>query len=234
MDIFDSLIKDTLKVLDDYPMVPLAQDVEPWEILDKNIYLFDKNTAFELGGYPKESVNMLTQSSNKLIDGFYVVGDENLIKTEKHLSFGKIVILKIKDIDVDNIYDFSQEVLLKDAKSHFKDVMTRASSKHYYINYKVSKDAQKAGFSFAKIANAIKAQFMQIDAVEDVSVIFIIGDSDIYKKLLPLCEKTKEATIALNHMFDGVDMDCHSCTMNDICDEVQGLRKLHKQLNKKN
>ena len=221
-------------VLANYPMVPLDEKVEPWSILDKNIYLFDKNTAFELGGYPKESVNMLTQSSNRFLDGYYVVGDESLIKKEKHLSFGKIVILKTKDIESDKIYDFTQDVLLKDSKSYFEGVMTRASSKHYYINYKVSTDAQKAGFSFARIAKAIKEQFMQIEAVESVSVIFLIGDSDVYKKLLPICEKNKEVAIALNHMFDGVDMDCHACDMNDICTEVQGLRKLHKEINKKN
>ena len=234
MDIFDSLIKDTLNVLDNYSMVPLDEKAAPWDILDKNIYLFDKETAFELGGYPKESVNMLIQSSNSFLNGFYVIGDEKLINKEKHLSFGKIVLLKIKDIESDKIYDFTQDVLLKDAKSHFKDVMTRASSKHYYINYKVSKNALKQGFSFASIAQAIKKQFMQIDAVEDVSVVFIVGDSNIYKELLPIVEKAKEVTLTLNHIFDGVDMDCHACNMNDICNEVQGLRKLHKELNKKN
>ena len=234
MDIFDSLIKETLKVLDNYPMVPLDDNVAPWDILDKNIYLFDKETAFELGGYPKESINMLIQSSNSFSKGFYVIGDEKLIKTEKHLSFGKIVLLKIKDIESDKIYDFTQDVLLKDSKSNFKDVMTRASSKHYYISYKVSKNALKQGFSFAAIAQAIKNQFMQIEAVEDVSVIFIVGDSGIYKELLPIVEKAKEVTLTLNHIFDGVDMDCHACNMNDICNEVQGLRKLHKELNKKN
>ena len=55
--------------------------------------------------------------TNTCFDYFpYRVSDEDLLKTEKHLSFGKIVILKIKDIDVDSIYDFSQEVLLKDAR----------------------------------------------------------------------------------------------------------------------
>ena len=234
MDIFDSLIKDTLNVLDNYSMVPLDEKAAPWDILDKNIYLFDKETAFELGGYPKESVNMLIQSSNSFLNGFYVIGDERLINKEKHLSFGKIVLLRIKDIESDKIYDFTQDVLLKDAKSHFKDVMTRASSKHYYINYKVSKNALKQGFSFSSIAQAIKKQFMQIDAVEDVSVVFIVGDSNIYKELLPIVEKAKEVTLTLNHIFDGVDMDCHACNMNDICNEVQGLRKLHKELNKKN
>ena len=72
MDIFDSLIKDTLNVLDNYSMVPLDEKAAPWDILDKNIYLFDKETAFELGGYPKESVNMLIQSSNSFLNGFYV------------------------------------------------------------------------------------------------------------------------------------------------------------------
>ena len=84
MDIFDSLIKETLNVLDNYPMVALDKNAQPWDILDKNVYLFDKETAFELGGYPKESINMLIQSSNNFLDGFYIVGDENLIKNQNH------------------------------------------------------------------------------------------------------------------------------------------------------
>ncbi len=234
MDIFDSLIKNTIDVLNDYSMVPLNINVEPWDILDKNIYLFDKDTKVELGGYPKESVNMLIQSSNNFLDGDYIIGNEKLLDKERHLSFGKIVLLKIKDIEEDKIYDFTQEVLLKESKSNFKEIMTRVSAKHYFVNYKISKTAIKEGFSFAKIASAIHKQFMQIDAVEKVSVVFILGDGDIYKKLLPIAERAKEVTITLNHIFDSVNMDCHSCTMNDICDEVQGLRKLHKELANKN
>ncbi len=231
MDLYNFLIKDIIKIVDKYPKTTLDKGGD-WDLVDKNVYLLDKDTAFELGGYPKESVNIIIQSSDKFLeDGITIVSnkDINSIKDEKHLSFGKIVILKTKGVDDDNIYDFTQKALIKDTKSYFKDVMTRASSKHYFINYKVSKKAVKEGFNLVDFAYTIHKEFKELEEVEACSVILLFGDMDAYKELLPLAEKNKEISIALNHIFDGVNMDCKSCDMTEICTEVNQLRAIHKK-----
>ena len=34
---------------------------------------------------------------------------------------------------------------------------------------------------------------------------------------------------ALNTMFEGIEMDCGSCSMSPVCDEVEDLRRLHQK-----
>ena len=237
MDLYDGLIKDIFKVLANYPMKKLDNKPSAWDINNKNVFLLDKEMAYELGGYPKDSVNIIIQSDNQFIDdGIYFICpngfDINLLEKQRHLSFGKIVLLKTKNLDENNIYDFTQKTLIKDTKAYFNDVMTRASSKHYFINYKVSKKAIKEGFDIYKMASSIHSSYLEIDEVVNCAVIILLGDMNIYKELLPLAEKNKEISIALNHIFDGVNMDCKSCDMTDICDEIKELRAIHKKQQK--
>ena len=60
-------------------------------------------------------------------------------------------------------------------------------------------------------------------------MVLLEGDSPLYRQLIPIAEKVKDVTAALNTMFDGIDMDCGSCSLNEICDEVEGLRELHRK-----
>ncbi len=237
MNLYDGLIKDILKVLQDYPMKKLDNLNTSWGINNKNVFLLDKEMAYELGGYPKESVNILIQSDDKFVEpGVYFICpkdfDMKSLEIDRHLSFGKIVLLKTRNLDENNIYDFTQKTLIKDTKAYFNDVMTRASSKHYFINYKVSKKAVKEGFDLYKMASAIHSSYLDLNEVENCAVIILIGDMPIYKDLLPLAEKNKEISIALNHIFDGVNMDCKSCDMTEICDEIKELRSIHKKQQK--
>ncbi len=236
MKLYDTLIDSILGILEKNDVRMLNNDVT-WGINDKNIFLLDKETAYELGGYPKESVNIIIQSSSAFkADGVYVVAPKDIninnIENLKHISFGKVVILKTKGVDENNIYDFTQKAIIKDSKMYFDKVMTRASSKHYFVNYKVSKAALKEGFNINKMAMSIYDAFKSLEEVEDCAVFLLVGDMDIYKELLPLAEKNKEISIALNHIFDGVNMDCKSCDMTEICDEIKELRSIHKKKQK--
>ena len=184
--------------------------------------------AVELGGYPKESINLILASSDMDFDeGVFIIGDADLNGSD-HLAFGKVVFLQTEDVADDKVYDFTQETLLKDVSLKFEDVMLRTSPAHYYTNLRISKKAMQNGFSFDRMASTVQAEFKKIPNVKKVQVILIAGDSPLYKQLLPVAENVKDVTVALNHIFDGIDMDCGSCMWNELCDEVEGLRELHK------
>ena len=57
----------------------------------------------------------------------------------------------------------------------------------------------------------------------------IAGDSPLYRQLMPAAERVREITAALNTMFEGIEMDCGSCSMSPVCDEVEDLRRLHQK-----
>lgn len=215
-----------------------------WEIMQKNAFLMERDTAIELGGYPRESINIIVPSS-KLPElfaqakkekalfpaaGIFCIGDPNLLQSnETHISFGKIVLLETEELPDDEWYEFTQAELLTDTGIRMRDVMLRQSPSHYNINLRVGKEAIRKGFDLPVMGATIHQAFQQMEYVKSVTVLLIIGESRLYKDLLGTAEKIKEVTLTFNHIFDGIDMDCGHCDLSDVCNEVEGMRELHKR-----
>ena len=187
-----------------------------------------RNNAPEIPDSPSQA-----QNGSLLCNGLYCIGNPALLKETKArkkvpVSFGKILLVETTgDLPEESFYDFTQELLLTDASLYLRDVMLRQSPAHYNLNLRVGKKAMQAGFSLPAMAETIRQQFLALPRVQAVTLILLIGDSPLYRALLPIAEKARELTLTLNHIFDGIDMDCGSCDFNALCDEVEGLRELH-------
>ena len=227
MTVFDTLLTRTWEALSGESLQALP-DCAPRELREKNCFLMDRDTACELGGHPKESVNLLLPCGKISEGGCFFIGDPELLKKEKHFSFGKIVLLETEGVSNEEAYDFVQEMLKADFRLYFSGVMTRTSPSRSQVNLKVSRTALEEGFDFAAMAAGIRGQFLRLPGVKDAKVILIAGENGLYKKLLPIAEMQGEITRALNHIFDGIPMDCGNCELQEVCDEVEDLRKLHK------
>ena len=55
-----------------------------------------------------------------------------------------------------------------------------------------------------------------------------------YAALAALSRKAKSITEAVQHTLELGELDCASCKMKPICDEVDGLRELHLKREKEN
>ncbi len=222
-----------------------------WPAADRNPFIMERDTAAELGGYPKESINLILSTSAGLpIEGIHLIGvtgkancgptgelhgDQAGDRSSRqmipagHQSFGKIVFLQTEEIPEDAIYDFQQRVQLADLRLQLQDVMVRSSSRQYLLNLRVGKKAIADGFDLEILARTIYAHFRNIPRVKDAAVVLIAGDSALYRQLMPAAERVREITAALNTMFEGIEMDCGSCSMSPVCDEVEDLRRLHQK-----
>ncbi|WP_026393831.1 hypothetical protein [Acetobacterium malicum] len=233
MDIFDQYAETIEQQLKCETIQRLLNEKSSWPVAEKNPFLMERDTALELGGYPKESLNLTLSSTNFDFgnqSGVYLIGDPELRKGKNnHLSFGKIVLIKNKDVEKDDIYNYLKSVEFADIRQHFSDIMVRMSSQKLFTNLRIGKKAMKKGFTIEKLGWAMYRCFLAQPQIEQVKIIMIVGDSPLYKKLLPVAEKIKDATSALNTMFDGMDLDCQSCKLSEICDEVEGLKKMHQQ-----
>ena len=232
MDILDQYIGEIEKQLKGCTHLRLSEDKSFWPEAKKNPFIMERDTAIELGGYPEESVNLMVSSSSFDFGkkgGVWLVGDPaGFGGRKKHLSFGKIVLLKCKDVESEKTYDYLKSVEFADIRQHFSDVMVRMSSQKQFTNLRVGKKAMKKGFTLEKMGWSMHRHFLALPQVEQVKLILILGDSPLYKGLLPVAEKIREVTSALNTMFDGIDFDCQSCKLSGICEEVEGLKKVHK------
>lgn len=231
MELFEKYIAETIGIIEKCGYTG-AVETQPWGRSEKNAFLMDRDTACELGGYPKESVNLIMNTEGELpiAPGVYIVGDESVIDSEEHVSFGKIVLLANEPHTEDELYPFSQELVMCDTKLWLDGIMQRTSPKYYNTNLKVGKKARQTGFSLSRFGRTVQEAFCEVKGVRGAAVFIMIGDhGEAYKQLLDIAEKAREITVALNHIFDGINMDCGHCDMNAICDEVQELRKMHKK-----
>ena len=199
-------------------------------------FIMERDTAAELGGYPKESVNLILSTSGELpLDGVKILGRPDDIDAVRqgngaHLSFGKVVMLQTSEVSDDEIYDYQQKVQMADIRLRLRDVMLRTSNQQFYTNLRIGKKAAAEGFSLPVMGRTVREHFLKVPYVENAAVVLIAGESNLYKELLPAAENVKKITVALNTMFEGIDMDCGSCSMSPVCDEVEELRRLHKKM----
>lgn len=63
--------------------------------------------------------------------------------------------------------------------------------------------------------------------VEAVKLIFVTAPEIDFGRLQEQQKKTKQITATIDHMLKDVNMDCGSCGLQEICDEVEGLREMH-------
>ena len=91
----------------------------------------------------------------------------------------------------------------------------------------MSKKAVKDGLSLKSIGFTFIEEYKKNPSVKAVTVVFITDPSFDYKKLKADSEKAFAVTESLNKIFDGLEISCDTCELKSICDEVEGLRKLH-------
>lgn len=237
MDMFNPCILSAREILSDLNSVPVEPYGELWPIVDKTPFIMERDTKTELGGHPKESVSLILSSSDidlSDMSELSFIGDPSLMNREPHISYGKVVLLRTDDFPEDGIYDYLQSAQMADVKMRFKDVMLRTSSQQFYTNMRISKAAASAGFDAYKMGRTMLKQFKDVPHVTDARLVLIFGDSPVYKKLISVAESAKLVNVAIYNRFEGMDMECESCAIKPICDQVEGIKKMHESKLKKN
>lgn len=231
MDMFNPCILSAREIISGHTIIPVDTNGELWPIVDKTPFIMERDTKIELGGHPKESVSLILSSSDVDLSDMpelSFIGDPLLMNRESHISYGKVVLLKTDDFSEDAIYDYLQSAQMADVKMRFKDVMLRTSSQQFYTNMRISKTAACSGFDAYKMGRTMLRQFKNVPHVTEAKIVLIFGDSPIYKKLISVAENAKLVNVAIYNRFEGMDMECESCAIKPICDQVEGIKKMHE------
>lgn len=201
---------------------------------DRNSILLLKDTAFELGGSQKQCVStMAVTSSLRFHNSIYLYG-QDLFEIKGDNDFGKIVLLEIDDLDEDTAFEKIKELELVRYKFCPEGFMTRASALSMREQIRVSKRAVTQKISFADYGSALIEEYLNHPIVKSVEIIFLT-EFDRFDELIMVADKIKNTTSALNHILDNAVFDCPACNLREICDEIDGMKELHKKsiINKK-
>ena len=105
--------------------------------------------------------------------------------------------------------------------------MIRSSSDSYREQVRVSKEAVRKGITFEQVGNSYISQYKKNPSVKAVKIIFITANDADYAGMRSDAKKTRDITLTLSKILEGRSTDCHSCSLREICDEVEGLKELH-------
>lgn len=197
------------------------------KIKKDNSILLLKETAYELGGSQKPCVSTVAVSDSIKFDNCTYLYGKDIPEIRSDCCFGKIVFLGIKDIgEEQSAFDKIKE--LERLKYSFcpEEFMTRASAFNMREQIRVSKKAVKNGVTFSDYGSLLIKAYLEFPVVKSVQIIFIT-DFDRFNELSMICDKVRQTTDALNHILDNVLLDCNTCNLKSICDEVEGMKELH-------
>ena len=210
MRLYDEVIHESLHLLETQSGKKLRTEAAgSWKDIGKESMILRSEMAYELGGdnLPAIGSQMLTA------DAALVSGDEIWL-------YGK---------DLPQIQKYNQIRRLEYTKYHMypEGYMMRISAASEREMVRIGKDALRKGLDFEKIGNMFLRAYHKNPAVEAVKLIFLTMEDFPYRELERQVKKAEQITRAIDHILKDIAMNCQSCSLKQICDEVEGMRELH-------
>ena len=224
MVLFDNEIKELQLLLNNLDLKELSITDNLIENVTNNM-IFNSDCAFELGKDKSLSFE-LSSSDIEIEDKLYLCG-KDLNEINCDTDFIRITLLNVRDdkLGGNALYDRLEQIKLVKYKVSPKGYMLRTSVGNKE-KVRVSKDLDA---SFSQIGSAYLKEYKKLSYVNNVTIIFIVGECVLYDKFVTLANKKKEISDALDHILKGMLVsDCDACSVKELCDEVQELREIHK------
>ena len=231
MKLYDETIRKVRALLSSEKQ-QLPHNATAWPSVSDRSMLLRSDMAYELGGgsLPALGVTLVTASKDLVPgDGVFLTGTD-LPEIDADTPFARIALVRVAEDSIgtgDKLYNTIQNIGYFRYHIYPKGFMLRVSSSNDRESVRVAADALEQGLNFTAIGNAMQKALHLHKEVEAVKIIFITDPGADYAGLQEGLKKTKQITATIDHMLKDVNMDCGSCGLQEICDEVEGLREMH-------
>ena len=225
MVLFDDEIKKVYDLLKQLQLKQLDITNNLIEDVGSDNMIFKSDCAYELGETNSLSFELST-SDIDIQDNIYLCG-KDLNEIDANEDFIRITLLNVRDdkLTSNALYDRLEQIKLVKYKVSPKGYMLRTSVGGKE-RVRVSKELRA---SFSQIGSAYLKEYKKLNYVNNVTIIFIVGKCDLSKEFVKLANKKKEISDTIDHILKGLMVnDCDACSVKDLCDEVEGLREIHK------
>ena len=232
MKLYDESIKELLAGLDISKTKSLDIANANWTDVGDHNLILRADMAYELGGGTNPAVSAMAVTCNDEFvnaDEVILIGpDLNEIKNDT--PYARIAIVKVAEEslgDGNALYNAIRKIEYVRYHINPKGYMTRISASNNREPVRVGKEALNEGLDFAKVGKLFLDTYHENKNIEAVKLIFITDPAFDYKSLAGQAKHLEDITGAIDHIFKNVMMDCGSCSLQKVCDEVEGLRELH-------
>lgn len=232
MKLYDETIQKCLALLNAPAGQALPLDGSDWpEVSDHNMIL-RSDMAYELGGdgLPAVGCTLVTASETLCpADGLTLLGPD-LPEIKKDVPFARIAIVRV---DPDTMGEgqalYNAIRALEYTRYHFypEGFMMRVSSTRHKESVRIGKSALAKGLDFARAGSRMISAFRQNPHVKAVQLTYVTLDAFDYRTLERCAAEAEAITKTIDHILKNAVMDCAACSLQTVCNEVEGLRELH-------
>ncbi len=232
MKLYDDTIAGMQDLFSRYEQKKLPIEKINWPETGKETMILRSEMAYELGSDLLPGLGCTVITANESLvpqDSLSVIGSD-LTEISSDTPFARVTFVRV---DQDTLGEgeklYSAIRNLEFTRYHFfpEGFMMRVSASRGKESVRVGKAALKKGLSFAKTGNMMIDGFKTNKKVKAVSLYYVTLKDFDYKALEASIKKSEQITQTIDHISKNVLMDCAACSLQPVCDEVEGMRELH-------
>lgn len=232
MKLYDETIKNVQGLLEAMHPQPLDLSGADWEDVGDHNLILRSDMAFELGGGTLPAVSAMAVTTEEAFvpqDEVFLLGPD-LAKLSADAPYARIAIIRVRADgmgDGNALYNAIRKIEYVRYHINPRGYMTRISASNGREPVRVGREAIDQGLGFAQVGKLFLEKYHENSNIEAVQLYFITDPSFDYKSLDAVAKQCESITGTIDHIFKNVMMDCKSCSLQQVCDEVEGLRELH-------
>lgn len=246
MKLYDEIIKELKQLLAPYGEERITKNVDEesfcWDSLDRQ-FLMKSDAALELGGnnFPAASGVLYTCA-----DIFEMPNDQegkgetadrsnrvtlygpDLPAMCGDRPYGRVTLVRLREEYITEefkLYNLIRSIEYIRYHVNPRGYMPRISTVQNREQVRVSKDALRERLDFYKVGRVYQEAYLKHPAVAAAEIVFITLERFDYKALQALLDRGESITMSLDHPLNSLKMDCGSCNLKPVCDEVEALCK---------
>lgn len=233
MELYDNYLYDIEEMLKPYIGKKLRVMNEPeWpDTGDRNMIL-KSEMAYELGGSDLPAVSGIGYTDSIQEDELWLYGCD-LSEIDGDHAYARVVMANVDTgkmgtrEEIQETYTLLRKVEYKRYHVNPEGYMMRISAAGSREPVRVGKRSMAEGLTLERVGNLFIKKYKEQPYVKAVKLIFITEADFPYDMLAEKVMQIENITNSLNYIFNNLKMDCTTCIQKPVCDEVDGLRKLH-------
>lgn len=232
MKLYDEVIAKSEELFAKTTKVKLPIEGSQWpEVTDQSMIL-RSDMAYELGGglLPAIGNTIITGNADLVSEDSITLIGKDLYDFSCDAPYARIAFVRVDEDTLgqgESLYRAIRNFEYTRYHYYPEGFMLRVSSTKQRECVRVGKKALEQGLNFTITGNRFIEALKKNSSVKAVSLYYITEEGFDYKTLQTYMKESEEITKTIDHIMKNVIMDCKACSLQEICDEVEGLRELH-------
>jgi hypothetical protein len=231
MHLYDNLIAESLELAENTGFRELpAGGHALWEAEAEQRLIFQKDMAYELGGGGLPAVSALAFTSLPAKADRLLLCGPDLPRLKADSPYARLTILHVDGGDWQDdqqAYRLLRQMEYTRYHVYPRGFMMRISTSAGREPVRVSREALKNGLDFTQAGRLFLEAYHRHPQVRAVTLLFVTAPDFPYGLLAEKAVRMEAVTNSLDQIWNNLAMDCRSCRLKPVCDEVEGLRELH-------